>query len=75
MKVRKQKRGVRHFHDTRLGIKDTGEWARKEVDLDEEVARDGGDYGDESRDGEDEEEFTIDCYDSDSDSVAGKHWL
>jgi hypothetical protein len=52
-------------------MKDTGEWAREEVDLDGEVAGDSGDYGNESRDGEDEEEFTIDFYDSDS--VAGKH--
>jgi hypothetical protein len=59
--------------ETRLEMKDTGEWARKEVDLDGEVAGDGGDYDDESRDGEDEEESAIDFYDFDSDSVAGKH--
>jgi hypothetical protein len=54
-------------------MKDIGKWARKEVDLDGKVAGDGGDYSDESRDGENEEEFTIDFYNSDSDSVAGKH--
>jgi hypothetical protein len=60
--------------ETKLGLKDTSQWARSEVDFDEEYTGGVGDYGDESWDGEDEaeaeEEDIADV--NDLDSIAGK---